>query len=117
MCGIAGIVATPSLHEALPACLNAMLSTQSHRGPDGRGTWFGGIGDSYIALGHTRLAILDLSPAGHQPMLSPCGRHILVYNGEVYNYRELREELASCGVEFRSQCDTEVVLQSLITWG
>jgi asparagine synthase (glutamine-hydrolysing) len=70
-----------------------------------------------VALGSVRLAILDLTDAGLQPMVSPSGRHVLVYNGEIYNYRELRAELQTLGVQFRTQCDTEVVLHALATWG
>lgn len=70
-----------------------------------------------LLLGQTRLSILDLSPAGHQPMRSACGRYTLTYNGEVYNYRELRDELRAEGVSFHSETDTEVVLQALIRWG
>lgn len=94
-----------------------MLGVQFHRGPDGSGKWLGKVGDTQIALGNNRLAILDLSEAGNQPMVSPSGRHVLVYNGELYNYRELRAELKNMGVEFRSECDTEVVFHALRVWG
>ena len=70
-----------------------------------------------MALGSVRLAILDLTDAGFQPMVSPSGRQVLVYNGELYNYRELRTELQSLGASFRTQCDTEVVLQALAMGG
>jgi len=94
-----------------------MIHAQAHRGPDDQGRWLGQAGRYRITLGSCRLAILDLSPAGHQPMLSPAGRHVLTYNGEVYNYRELRSELEQDGVVFRGRSDTEVVLQALIRWG
>ena len=115
MCGIAGIVAAPDLriHEAL----DRMVGCVRHRGPDGEGSWIGRAGERQVGLGQTRLAILDLSDAGRQPMWSHDGNYGLIYNGEVYNYVELRSELASRGCEFRSGCDTEVVLEALITWG
>ena len=78
------------------------------RGPDGEGEWRSPGGE--VALGHRRLAVLDLSPAGAQPMTTPCGRYTLVYNGEIYNFRELRQELAGAGVDFRSASDAEVLL-------
>ncbi len=90
--------------------MNAALA---HRGPDDSGTF---VAPS-VALGSRRLAILDLSPAGHQPMASPDGSLHLVYNGEVYNYRELRDELAGAGHVFRSGTDTEVVLAAYAEWG
>lgn len=116
MCGIAGIVSNQR-GESLSDRLERMKRAQSHRGPDDEGVWTGRAGAYEVAFGHSRLAVLDLTKAGHQPMLSPCGRYALIYNGEIYNYKELRKELASTqGVEFSTQCDTEVVLQSLIAW-
>jgi len=90
-----------------------MLDASAHRGPDGRGAWL----DAGVALGHVRLAILDPTPAGHQPMRTPGDRGVLAYNGEVYNFRELRRELEKEGIDFRSQADTEVVLHALHLWG
>jgi len=116
MCGIAGIVSI-SPDRGGAACLTRMIDVQSHRGPDGRGAWSGAVGQARVALGSVRLAILDLTDAGLQPMLSPSERQVLVYNGEIYNYRELRAQLQARGVAFRTQCDTEVVLQALLTWG
>jgi asparagine synthase (glutamine-hydrolysing) len=90
-----------------------MVSKLQHRGPDANGTW---VSDE-TALGHTRLAIIDLSPAGHQPMVSVEGRCALVFNGEIYNYRELRHELQQQGKRFRSNSDTEVILHGYSCWG
>ena len=90
-----------------------MRDTLQHRGPDGSGTYCRGS----IGLGHRRLAIIDLSRAGAQPMWSADGRRCIVFNGEIYNFRELRAELQSEGVPFRSQSDTEVVLEAVRCWG
>ena len=114
MCGIAGIVSPAPVDERWAresAC--AMSDSLGHRGPDDRGTW----AEERVALGHTRLSIIDLSPAGHQPMFDGSGRYAIVYNGEVYNYRELRRELEARGRVFQSETDTEVLLQSFIEWG
>ena len=94
-----------------------MIAAQRHRGPDGEGSWVGRTGRFSILLGHLRLAIIDLSDAGRQPMFLPDGSHGVVYNGEVYNYKELRAELKGLGIRFRTECDTEVVLWALATWG
>jgi asparagine synthase (glutamine-hydrolysing) len=90
-----------------------MLATLTHRGPDDSGTWAHGS----VALGHCRLSILDETQRAHQPMLTREGDAVLIYNGEVYNYRELRRQLASEGVAFASTGDTEVVLMALYHWG
>src|SRR5437016_7441056 len=116
MCGLAGIVVFGS-DESLACRLDRMVQLQGHRGPDDKGAWCGTVGDAGIGLASARLAILDLTDAGHQPMLSEDGRHVLVYNGEIYNHRELRRELEGLGSRFRSRCDTEVVLRSLMAWG
>jgi asparagine synthase (glutamine-hydrolysing) len=112
MCGIAGLIHLDAAPVS-PAVLQRMTDAIAHRGPDGEGHWIeGGIG-----LGHRRLAIIDLSPAGHQPMLSADHRYVLSYNGEIYNFRELRAELEARGYWFRSKSDSEVVLNSLAEWG
>ena len=112
MCGIAGIMnvhATP----VSPRVLRAMTDIVRHRGPDGEGQW---VRDG-IGLGHRRLAIVDLSPAGAQPMHSGDGALVITFNGEIYNWRELRRELGKRGVSFRSQSDTEVLLEAYRVWG
>lgn len=86
-----------------------------HRGPDDAGVWFDQ--DVGVWFGQRRLSILDLSPLGHQPMHSPCGRYVLTFNGEVYNYKELRHRLESAGYAFRGESDTEVVLLACAAWG
>jgi asparagine synthase (glutamine-hydrolysing) len=92
-----------------------MADALHHRGPDDSGVW---VDDSAgLAFGHRRLSIIDLSPLGHQPMVSRSGRTILIYNGEVYNHRKLRAELEAMGVEFRSESDTEVILEACEKWG
>lgn len=118
MCGIAGLLVPPgrqSLEEHLRAQIRHMSTTLAHRGPDDSGEWVDG--EAQIALGHRRLSILDLSPLGHQPMTSESGRFVIVYNGEVYNYRDLRRDLEKCGHAFRSQSDTEVLLSGIEEWG
>jgi asparagine synthase (glutamine-hydrolysing) len=118
MCGIAGFVGgqdTRSEPEIVDL-LRVMTAVQAHRGPDGEGLWTGMTGQSRIGVGHRRLAILDLSPAGAQPFISRCGDYVLTYNGELYNYIELRNELRALGCVFESESDTEVVLQAYITW-
>ena len=104
MCGIAGF--SGRFDKAWLFEAAAMLA---HRGPDDAGTWADEAAG--IGLAHTRLAILDLSPAGHQPMTDATGRFTIVYNGELYNFRELRAELESAGARFRSRSDTEVLLE------
>ncbi|MFJ7140616.1 asparagine synthase (glutamine-hydrolyzing) [Pseudomonas protegens] len=112
MCGITGLIHLDN-NPVSPAVLQRMTDAIAHRGPDGEGHWIEGN----VGLGHRRLAIIDLSPAGHQPAASLSQRHVLVYNGEVYNFRELRTELETLGYQFRSRTDTEVVLNALIAWG
>lgn len=114
MCGIAGVFGQPGL-EVSPRTLKRMTDALAHRGPDGEGFWFSqsrGVG-----LGHRRLAIIDLSPAGRQPMLSSDGRYVITFNGEIYNYIELRNELIALGDEFRTGTDTEVLLTLFSRFG
>jgi asparagine synthase (glutamine-hydrolysing) len=113
MCGIAGFVAfNPGVgaHH-----LTRMLSFQAHRGPDGSGQWTSP--DGRIQLGHRRLSILDLSERGAQPMLDCTGQLVLTYNGEIYNYLELRAELQGLGHQFHTGTDTEVILEAYKAWG
>ena len=112
MCGITGLIHLDN-NPVSPVVLQRMTDAIAHRGPDGEGHWIEGN----VGLGHRRLAIIDLSPAGHQPMASISQRFVMVYNGEVYNYRELRTELEALGYQFRSRTDSEVVLNALIAWG
>lgn len=114
MCGIAGIVSVdPEQH------VSAMLETIEHRGRDDDGLWSSDPAASgqRVCLGHRRLAIIDTSPAGHQPMFSSDGRYAITFNGEIYNYRELREELKSRGHSFGTETDTEVLLAAFAEWG
>jgi len=114
MCGIAGIFHyRDRLHQADLTLLRRMTRAISHRGPDDEGFFI----DGPIALGNRRLAIVDLSPSGHQPMLSANGRSCLSYNGEFYNHRSFRPRLEAHGVEFRGTSDTETLLYALATHG
>jgi asparagine synthase (glutamine-hydrolysing) len=114
MCGILGVATALGSRPSITSIdLDALRETLSHRGPDDAGA----IDLGHVRLGHRRLAIMDLSPAGHQPIVSPCGGYALVYNGELYNDAELRADLAACGVDFRTRCDTETLLHALIAWG
>ena len=106
MCGIAGIFGQADEGLAREFCRVLV-----HRGPDDEG--YHVSADGPVTLASRRLAILDLSPAGHQPMFTADGRCVLVYNGELYNFLELREQMAGRGRKFRSRCDTEVVLESI----
>lgn len=112
MCGIAGIVGAQS--DAC-AALEAMMSALEHRGPDDAGSWISP--DGGVALAHRRLSIIDLSPLGRNPMPNDDKTLWITYNGEVYNFQELRRELEGFGCRFRSQTDTEVVLAAYDRWG
>src|SRR3954465_2058092 len=116
MCGIAGIFSNARIDEQSVA---RMIGPIAHRGPDDQGIWIDA--DAGIGLGHRRLAIVDLSPAGHQPMSSADGRFVLTFNGEIYNHAELRRELEQRGAVpeggWRGHSDTEVLLQGVATLG
>ncbi|PZU15492.1 MAG: asparagine synthetase B, partial [Citromicrobium sp.] len=112
MCGISGLVSLNGTSVS-PAKLRRMTDAIAHRGPDGEGHWI----EQGVGFGHRRLAIIDLSPAGHQPMISADQRYVMTYNGEVYNFRELRIELEAKGYWFHSQTDSEVVLCAFAEWG
>ena len=129
MCGLAGILA---LHDGRvdPAAMSAMATAIAHRGPDGAG--FAaftpgqavalaeegrGLSPARLMLAHRRLAIIDTGEGGHQPMVSDDGSHVIVFNGEIYNYVELRDELSALGWTFRTHSDTEVLLKAWMQWG
>ncbi|WP_313928565.1 asparagine synthase (glutamine-hydrolyzing) [Pseudoxanthomonas sp.] len=117
MCGIAGAIAPNAHHDeqALHRLGNAMGLAIAHRGPDDAGTW--ADAEAGVVLAHRRLAIVDLSPEGHQPMVSDDGRWVIAFNGEVYNHAALRRELAAQGQRFRGHSDTEVLLAAIACWG
>ncbi|ULA59064.1 MAG: Asparagine synthetase (glutamine-hydrolyzing) [Nitrospira sp.] len=109
MCGIAGTVGYD------PALLSGMLNRLQHRGPDNSGS--ARIPGAQCALGHTRLSIIDLDPRSHQPFVSPCGRYVMVFNGEIYNFTALRQTLEQSGIRFQTTSDTEVLLHWFIERG
>ncbi|MFZ5818736.1 MAG: asparagine synthase (glutamine-hydrolyzing) [Chloroflexota bacterium] len=112
MCGIIGVFNFNG-EPVAGQNLQKMAAAIAHRGPDGDGVYL----DGQIGLGHRRLAIIDLSPAGKQPMFSEDGQYVLIYNGEIYNFRELRSELEELGYRFRSRADSEVLLYAYAGWG
>src|SRR4051812_28691120 len=112
MCGLAGVLDTTGAPVSV-AALHRMTDCVAHRGPDGEGHYaFGAVG-----LGHRRLAIIDLTEAAHEPMANEDGSVVLIFNGEVYNFGELRVELESMGHMFHSQTDAEVVVHGYEVWG
>ena len=111
MCGIAGLVDLRG-REVRKDAIKSMTDAIKHRGPDGEGQWV----HENVGIGHRRLAIIDLSDAASQPMISREGRYVLTYNGEIYNYREIRKELEDLGIKFYSASDSEVLLNALILW-
>lgn len=116
MCGIIGsfqIERTRNFEDKLHAGLNAMIN----RGPDGEGLDFFDVANGRLALGHRRLSIIDLTDDGRQPMVSANKRFTITYNGEIYNYKELRKELQDQGHVFSTQSDTEVLLAAWQHWG
>src|SRR4051812_37068746 len=108
MCGITGIIGNKANSENI----TKMLEAQKHRGPDFTAAW---VENGSIALGHNRLSIIDLSDSANQPFFSDCGNLVLIFNGEIYNYLELRKELQSRYV-FKTQSDTEVLLNAYKEW-
>jgi asparagine synthase (glutamine-hydrolysing) len=117
MCGIAGLLRGNAPVDRLEAIATRMARALQHRGPDDEGAWADEAAG--IALAHRRLSVVDLSAAGHQPMLSASGRYVVAFNGEIYNHQELRKELAalSAGSEWRGHSDTETLLAAVETWG
>jgi asparagine synthase (glutamine-hydrolysing) len=117
MCGIAGLISPEAgWGEAeLSSIARRMADALAHRGPDGSGLWVDP--EAAVALGHRRLAIIDLSSEGHQPMVSLSGRYVITYNGEIYNFRSIQHELADLGWRFRGHSDTEVLLAAVDQWG
>lgn len=114
MCGISGVFDRRGVHEE---SIDSMCMALDHRGPDGKSFWI--CPNHLVALGHTRLAILDLSEAGQQPMVSICGQFVIAFNGEIYNHLSLRKRLIESGVEvpWRGHSDTETLLACFSTWG
>ncbi len=113
MCGIAGIVYQGSRQEIAKESVRQMIAIQRHRGPDGEG-FYDNVG---VSLGHCRLAIIDLKDTGHQPMVDQSGRYWITFNGEIYNYIELAQELKALGHRFSGHSDTEVLLNAYCQWG
>jgi asparagine synthase (glutamine-hydrolysing) len=117
MCGVAGFLDLERRAgtQELEALGRAMAATLNHRGPDAHGVW--SDAESGMVLGHTRLSIVDLSPAGAQPMVSSCGACVIAYNGEIYNAADLRPELEARGRKFKGHSDTEVLVEAIAEWG
>src|SRR3954463_3470243 len=120
MCGINGFVPAQFLSEQTTAVVKKMNATLSHRGPDNDGLW----NDAAVCLGHRRLSIIDLSPESNQPFFSTDQRYVIIYNGELYNYKELKLELqrslqgsSDLPYFFKTGSDTEVILAAFIRWG
>ncbi len=112
MCGIVGVAGDVTVSRER---LLAMRDSMRHRGPDDAGVWWSD--DGRVGLGHRRLAIIDLSAAGHQPMTDSTGSLHIIFNGEIYNYLELRQELEALGHRFRTASDTEVILEAYLAVG
>ena len=115
MCGIVGFLTDKEFDSQT---ILGMTKELAHRGPDSEGIWFDN--EVGLALGHTRLAILDLSENGKQPMISPSGRYVISYNGEIYNHLKIRKEIdksRSQNISWKGNSDTETILHSFDTWG
>ncbi len=116
MCGFAGLLTSERYrHDELRAITRRMVDTLIHRGPDSSGEWVDA--QAGVGLGFRRLAIIDLSEHGHQPMMSASGRFWITFNGEVFNFAALRQELEAAGARFRGHSDTEVILAAFERWG
>jgi len=116
MCGIIGYYnSKESIKKISGELWQRLIKSQQHRGPDSHGFWLDD--KNHLLLGHNRLAIIDCTPAGHQPMISPSGRYVITYNGEIYNYKEIQKELLSFGYRFKGGSDTEVFLAAIEQWG
>src|SRR5687767_9809891 len=117
MCGITGFLdlSANQSHDELISLVVAMTGTLGHRGPDARGVWVDPAAG--VALGHTRLSIVDVSDAGAQPMTSASGRFVISYNGEIYNAPDIAAPLRDAGVQFRGHSDTEVLVEAIARWG
>lgn len=115
MCGFAGTLGSPRPHDVARDEVRRMARTLAHRGPDDEGDWVDPRGQ--LAFGFRRLAIIDLTAEGHQPMSSADGRYTVVFNGEIYNFLQLRKELIALGCRFRGRSDTEVLLAAISSWG
>src|SRR5262245_55167761 len=113
MCGIAGVIDARASDPVKIAV--QMAESMRHRGPDDGGSW--GDGDAGIGLGFRRLSIRDLSPAGHQPMVSASGRYVVVFNGEIYSDMELRDALRARGIALRGHSDTEALVEAFAHFG
>src|SRR5262245_60574369 len=118
MCGIAGIVRSGRSSLAAPemaAFVEAMTASIAHRGPDASGLWSDPLGR--CVLGHRRLSIIDTSDAGRQPMATGDGRWLITFNGELYNFQEVRPALEAAGIRLRGRTDTEVLIEAIALWG
>ncbi len=117
MCGLAGFIDTSlqAGRQELADTAQRMGDAVAYRGPDDHGVWTDP--EQGIAFAHRRLSILDLSAAGHQPIVSGCGRFVMIYNGEVYSHEEVRPRLAALGVKFQGHSDTEVIVESFAAFG
>ena len=115
MCGIAGLITRDE--TIVRGVLPSMVGAQRHRGPDDSGEDYARLGEFHLGLGHTRLSIIDVSPAGHQPMVHPVTGDRLIFNGEIYNFAVLKAELEQAGARFVGHSDSEVLLHALVAWG
>ena len=115
MCGFAGFLSSPVSSGEGNAILDRMAASLNLRGPDEQGVWLSETGT--VGMAHRRLAVLELGPQGRQPMISSSGRFVLAYNGEIYNFRQLKTELEKDGANFRGYSDTAVLLDTIERWG